>query len=88
LRMIQFMFKQFLKEPLWFKVLIITTLLASIVFSGSYFSNNPFYESVSKLAAAIFFISYGIKFRKNLLTSVLLVAVAIVPIILAMVVVF
>lgn len=88
MRMIKFMFIQFLREPLWFKVLISTALLASIVLSSSYFSYNPIYESVSKLAAAIFFIVYGIKFRRNLLTSGLLFAAAVVCIVLSILAVF
>jgi hypothetical protein len=88
MRMILFMFKQFLKEPLWFKVLIITSLVVSIVFSNSYFSHNPIYESASKLAAAVFFIVYGIKFRKNLLTFIILFTAAVVSIILSVLAVF
>lgn len=69
---IKFMIKQFLKEPLWFKILISATLLISIVFSSSFFSNNAYFQSCSKLAAAIFFCAYAIKFRRNLVTSVIL----------------
>lgn len=63
----KFMYKQFLKEPLWFKVLVLTTLVISIVFSSSGFSNN--YQSVSKLAAAVFFCIYAIKLRSNIKVS-------------------
>lgn len=69
---IKFMIKQFLKERLWFKILISATLLISIVFSSSFFSNNAYFQSCSKLAAAIFFCAYAIKFRRNLVTSVIL----------------
>lgn len=69
---IKFMIKQFLKEPLWFKILISATLLISIVFSSSFFSNNAYFQSCSKIAAAIFFCAYAIKFRRNLVTSVIL----------------
>ena len=62
---IKFMYKQFLKEPLWFKILIPTTLLISIIFSSSFFSNNGYYQSGAKLAAAIFLCAYGIKMRRN-----------------------
>ena len=53
---IKFMCKQFLREPIWFKILITVTLLISIVFSNSFFSNHAYYQSCSKLAAAIFFV--------------------------------
>lgn len=65
MRRIKAMFYQFLNEPLWFKILIITTLLISIVFSSSPFSNNGYYPSFAKLAAAIFFTAYGFKMRRN-----------------------
>jgi hypothetical protein len=71
---IKFMLKQFLKEPFWFKILISTTLLISIIFSSSFFANNAYYQSFSKLAAAIFFCAYGIKFRSNRVTSVILLS--------------
>jgi hypothetical protein len=62
---IKFMLKQFLNEPLWYKVIIIATLLISIIFSSSTFSDNGYYQSLSKLAAAIFFCTIGIKLRRN-----------------------
>jgi amino acid permease len=71
MQMIKFMFKQFLKEPLWFKILISSTFLISIIFSSSIFSDNAYFQSLSKLAAAIFFITYGIKLRSNRVTSVI-----------------
>lgn len=40
---IKFMINQFLKEPLWFKILISATLLISIIFSSSFFSNNAYF---------------------------------------------
>ena len=75
---IKFMIKQFLKEPLWFKTLISITLLISIIFSSSFFSYNAYYESCSKLAAAIFFCVYGFKLRRNLVTSVILFTLAVI----------
>ena len=75
---IKFMCKQFLREPIWFKILITVTLLISIVFSNSFFSNHAYYQSCSKLAAAIFFCAYGIKMRKNRITSLLLFTSAII----------
>lgn len=70
------MLKQFLKEPLWYKILISTTLLISIIFSSSYFSYNPYYQSFSKLAAAIFFGAYGIKLKSNRKTSIILLFIS------------
>jgi hypothetical protein len=62
---IKLMIKVFLSEPLWFKMLISVTFLASIILSNSFFSNYPYLHSSSKLAAAILFCAYGIKFRRN-----------------------
>lgn len=59
------MIKHFLSEPLWFKILITLTLFASILLSSSWFPSHGYYKSISKLAAAIFFCSYGIKLRRN-----------------------
>lgn len=73
---IKFMFKQFQKEPLWFKILISITLLISIVFSSSLFSDNAYFQSCSKLAAAIFFCIYGFKMRRNLKTSLIFFTLA------------
>lgn len=68
---IKFMYKQFLREPLWFKLLTSSTLLVAIVFSNSYFSHNGYYQSAAKFAVAIFFTLYGIKFRRNTRVSVI-----------------
>ncbi|TXK80935.1 hypothetical protein [Paenibacillus sp. N3.4] len=68
---IRFMYKQFLREPLWFKALVIITLLISFIFSSSSFTEQPYYQSISKLAAAIFFLAYGMKFRRNRMMFVL-----------------
>ncbi|WP_075620430.1 hypothetical protein [Paenisporosarcina indica] len=75
---IKFIIKQFMKEPLWFKILISSTLLISIIFSSSLFADNATYQGLSKLAAAIFFCAYGYKLRRNRLTSVILFAAAII----------
>ncbi|CAN7277133.1 hypothetical protein LJR153_001336 [Paenibacillus sp. LjRoot153] len=64
----KYMYKQFLKEPLWFKVLVLTTLIVSIVCSNSGFSTNV--QSVAKFAAAIFFCTYAIKLRRLVKISV------------------
>jgi len=88
MQQIKFMIKQFLKEPLWFKILISITLLVSFIFSSSYFSGNAYYQSGSKLAAAIFFCSYGIKMRRNLLTSVLFFSLAVICICLSILAIY
>ena len=75
---IKYMYTQFLKEPLWFKLIISSSLLASIVFSSSLFSENTTYQSLSKLSAAVFFAAYGLKMRKNLTNSVILFAAAVI----------
>jgi len=80
---IKFMIKQFLTEPLWFKLLISTTLLISVIFSSSYFSNHAYFQSGSKLAAAIFFIAYGIRLRRSRVTAIILFTSAAVCIYLA-----
>jgi hypothetical protein len=67
---------QFLNEPLWFKLLISSSLVISIVFSSSTFSNDTFYQSISKLAAAIFFCAYGFKMRRNIVTASIMFAAA------------
>ncbi|KIL35371.1 hypothetical protein SD71_13685 [Cohnella kolymensis] len=74
---IKFMYRQFLREPLWFKLLISTTLLISIICSSSLFSDNEYYQSIAKLAAAIFFCTYGFKMRRNLQISVIFFAMAV-----------
>jgi len=80
---INLMIKVFLNEPLWFKILISITLLASIVLSSSFFSNHAYLRSCSKLAAAIFFCAYAIKFRRNFKTASLFYACSVVCIFLS-----
>lgn len=60
-----FMIKGFLQEPLWFKLLISLTFLASVVLSSSFFSHNDYLQGYSKLAASIFFLAYGVKIRRS-----------------------
>ena len=72
------MLKQFLYEPLWFKILISTTMFISVIFSSSFFSNNAYFQSCSKLAAAIFFCAYGIKMRRNFKDSFILFTLALI----------
>ena len=57
--------KGFWREPLWFKTLILATLILSIVFSSGWMSNFPYSEPISKLSAAVFFGIYAYRFRMN-----------------------
>lgn len=70
---ISFMIDQFLAEPWWFKLLIASTLLLSILLGASHGAN---YQSGAKLAAAIFFVAYGVRMRRSRLPSTLFFAVA------------
>jgi hypothetical protein len=80
---IKLMIKVFLNEPFWFKILISITFLASIILSSSFFSNHAFLQSCSKLAAAIFFCAYGIKFRRNFRTALIFFACSVICIFLS-----
>ncbi len=74
---IKFMYRQFMREPLWFKVFISVTLLTSIIFSSSNFSTG-YYHSIAKLATAIFFCIFGIKMRRNIKVSALFFVAAVI----------
>ncbi|MEH7379181.1 hypothetical protein V7138_01665 [Bacillus sp. JJ1533] len=82
---IKLMFMHFSKEPLWFKILISITLLISIVFSSSFFSNNACFQSLSKLSAGIFFCALGINMRFNRKISTLFFTLAVICIILSII---
>lgn len=84
MKALKFMYYQFIREPLWFKVLISLTLLASILFSSSMFSDYAYSNIIAKLAAAIFFCSYGIKMRRNRQISVIFFALTVLSIILVL----
>ncbi len=73
---IKFMVRHFLREPLWFKILIFVTLVISVVFSSTLFSDHAYFKGFAKLAAAIFFSAYGFNMRKNLKISVLFFTLA------------
>ncbi|RIX50715.1 hypothetical protein D3P08_18580 [Paenibacillus nanensis] len=75
---IKFMYRQFLSEPLWFKIVISAMLLIAIVFSSSSF--NGYYQGAAKIAAAIFFMAYGIKFRRSTRIALLFFAVAMISV--------
>jgi hypothetical protein len=55
----------FLREPLWFKILIAGSLFLSILFSSSVFNGDAFFQGASKAAAAIFFGAWGINLRRS-----------------------
>jgi len=80
---IKLMIKVFLNEPLWFKILISITFLASTILSSSFFTNHAYLRSCSKLAAAIFFCAYAIKFRRNFKTALLFFACSVLCILLS-----
>ena len=70
------MVRHFLREPFWFKLLISVTLVISIVFSSTLFSNHAYFKGLAKLAAAIFFSAYGFNMRQNRKISVLFFSLA------------
>lgn len=59
---INLMYKHYLAQPLWFKILTLSAFLISILFSSL---NNDYYQSGSKLAAALFFGAYGYNMWNN-----------------------
>jgi len=75
---IRFMIKHFLKQPLWFKILSISSLLISIIFSSSFFSDDSYVQGLSKLAAAIFFCACGYNLRRSRLNSIIMYTAAII----------
>lgn len=85
MKALKFMYYQFIREPLWFKVLISLTLLASILFSSSMFSDYAYSNIIAKLAAAILFCSYGIKMHRNRQISVIFFVLTVLSIILALI---
>lgn len=73
---IKSMFKLFQLEPLWFKVLILITLLTTVIFSSSAFSGNSRYEGISKSAVGMFFFVYGYKMKMNRKVSIIFYVLA------------
>ncbi|MCF6139546.1 hypothetical protein [Pseudalkalibacillus berkeleyi] len=55
----------FWREPLWFKSLILVSLILSIVFSSFLMSDLQYSEPIAKLSAALFFGIFAYKFRMN-----------------------
>jgi len=83
LQRFKFMFKQFGREPLWFRILIPTMLLCSIIFSSSWTAGFAYADSVAKLAVAVFFATFAIKLRMNARVSVIFSLLAVLCIYLA-----
>ncbi|CAI6086455.1 hypothetical protein [Cohnella sp. JJ-181] len=73
---LKFMFRLFLRQPLWFKILAPAALLASIVLSGSRFGEDAGYDGGAKLAAAVFFGLWAIQLRGNRRLSLIFLALA------------
>lgn len=73
---VQAYLKLFMREPLWFRMLVGISLLASIVLSSSAFPLGGYSEGLSKLAAAVFFVAFGINMRRNRRVSFLFLALA------------
>lgn len=57
------MYKQFSKNPLWFKILSLT--VAVIEFIGIFFVNNAYCRSGAQFTMAVFCCAYGIKEWKS-----------------------
>lgn len=73
-------YKLILREPLWSRMVVGISLLASIVLSGSAFSLGGYAGSVAKLAAAILFGAFGMNMRQNRRISLLFFALAVLPV--------
>jgi len=67
-----------MKQPLWFKIIIPLTFISSLLFSSSLFSYNSNYDSLAKIAAAMFFIVFGIKLKRNKKISIVFFALGLV----------
>jgi len=78
----KFFYRQFIKQPLWFKLVVPLCFISSVLFSSSLFT-QPIYGSLSKLAAAIFFCVFGYKLRSNKKLSILFYVFALICLILA-----
>lgn len=75
---IKFMYRQFLREPWWFKITVPITLLLSILLSSSLVPDNGYYQGGAKLAAAIFFCSCGINMRRSLRIAAIFFVLAVI----------
>jgi len=77
MRRIHSFYKLFLREPLWFRMVVVISLLMSIVLSSSAFSLGGYSESVSKLAATVFFGAFGVNMWRNRRISLIFFAIAV-----------
>lgn len=57
------LYAMFLREPLWYKILILSALASAIVFSGNSF--HLYAQVGAKLSAAVFFGAAAYPFRGN-----------------------
>jgi|GEM_PF-5931352 len=73
---LKFIYRFYLMQPLWFKILAPAALLASIILSSSSFGDRADYEGGAKLAAAVFFGMWGLQFRRNRQLAVIFFALA------------
>jgi hypothetical protein len=62
---------------LWFRAVLGTSLLMSIIFSSSAFTLGGYAGSISKLSAAIFFFAFGMKMRRNRLISLVFLGISV-----------
>ncbi|WP_217592540.1 hypothetical protein [Cohnella sp. GbtcB17] len=73
---LKFIYRFFLIQPLWFRVLAPAALLLSILLSSSTFGEDAAYKGGAKLAAAVFFGLWGIPFRRNRQLAIIFFALA------------
>lgn len=73
---LRFMYRQFLRAPLWIKITAPAALIVSIVYSSSMVGDEAGYRSGAKLAAAVFFCVCGIWLRSNRRLAYIFYAVA------------
>ncbi|MDG0794863.1 hypothetical protein OMP38_31580 [Cohnella ginsengisoli] len=73
---LKFMYRFFLMQPIWFKILAPAALILSILFSSSLFGEDAGYEGGAKLAAAVFFGLWGLQFRRNRRLAIIFFALA------------
>lgn len=76
MRRLKFMYRFFLMQPFWFKILAPAALLLSVILSSSLFEEDAGYDGGAKLASAVFFGLWGSRFRRNRQLAVIFFALA------------